>query len=331
MMCENGGCMSKLDGQQLLNLIYRAKESISEGIKIMSDNEYVEDCAVISSIKQELLYTADFGPPVGEDLFLAGKIAALNAISDIYAMGGVPRYAYVLLTLNKDLLFQQKEQLLAGVYQACNEENTSVVGGHTINGEETLVGLSVIGEIKNGRLLHKKNCCIDDAIMISKSLGTGLVLRGYYLGLLSEEDYQRAIDIMIKSNFVDDTIVASPLIHAMTDVTGFGLVGHMSEMLDKDKGAVIYIEKVPYIKNIDNLSVNIMLNNYIENNYIYAEDTHKIKFRLDTMKKIALFDPQTNGPLLISVDKKFVSIAETLGFVYIGDVINTPEIIISNE
>ncbi len=329
-MCENGGCMSKVEGEQLFNLIYMAKEIAGQSNR-ESIEERAEDCAVIPFGSKELLFSADFAPPVGDDLFIAGKIAGLNAISDIYAMGGVPKYALALLTLDASLLIQEKEQILAGLYHICNEENVKIVGGHTINGNETILGLSVIGESRKDRVLYKQNCHEGDALMISKPLGTGIILRAYYLGLLDKTQYQYAIDIMLQSNLVGDVILDSPLTHAMTDITGFGFVGHLSEMLGENKGANIYLSAVPFIKGIDELKTEIMSNDYIKNNYEYVESTHKIKCTMNNMKKLALFDPQTNGPILISVDKKFVSNAKKMGFIYVGDVIDVAEIDIRDK
>lgn len=332
-ICENGGCMSKVEGEQLFNLIYMAKEIAAkkESNRAAILKEQAEDCAVIPFGKQELLFSTDFAPPVGDDLFIAGKIAGLNAISDIYAMGGIPKYALALLMLDTNLLIQEKEQILAGLYRICDEENIEIVGGHTINGNETIIGLSVIGESRNDRILYKQNCHVGDALMISKPLGTGIILRAYYLGLLDKKQYQYALDTMLQSNLVDNVILDSSLTHAMTDITGFGFVGHLSEMLGENKGANIYLSAVPFIKGINGLQTDIMLNDYIKNNYDYVENTHKIKCAMDDMRKLALFDPQTNGPILISVDKEFVSNAKKMGFIYVGDVIDVAEIVIQDK
>lgn len=332
-MCENGGCMSKVEGEQLFNLIYMAKEIAgnkeSNGVAMI--NEQAEDCAVIPFGKKELLFSADFAPPVGDDLFIAGEIAGLNAISDIYAMGGIPKYALALLTLDTSLLIQEKEKILAGLYYICDKENIEIVGGHTINGNETIIGLSVIGESRNDRVLYKQNCHVGDALMISKPLGTGIILRAYYLGLLDKTQYQCAIDTMLQSNLIDNVILDSSLTHAMTDITGFGFVGHLSEMLGENKGANIYLNDVPFVEGINGLNIDIMLNDYIKNNYDYVEKNHKIKCTMEDIKKLALFDPQTNGPILISVDKEFVSNAKKMGFIYVGDVIDVAEIVIRDK
>lgn len=317
--------MSKIPGNQLLNLIYNAKNLANIGSDSFTVQQ-IEDCAVVPVAKQEVLYTADFGPLVGKDYFIAGKIAALNAISDIYAMGGIPRYALVLLTLDNSLGTQEKEQILAGLYHACQEEKIVVVGGHTIYGKETLAGLSVIGEAGGNDILYKKTCHVGDAILISKPLGTGLALRGYYHGILNEDQYQKAIDVLQKSNIVDKLILNSMYTHAMTDVTGFGFIGHLTEMLGNNKGARIYLDQVPYLESINDLCVNVMLNNYISNNYDYASEHHRIKSELNSIKKLALFDPQTNGPIMICIDKKFVSDVERLGYYFVGEVIETNEI-----
>lgn len=325
MMCENGGCMSKLSGNQLIDLIYNAKDMANIGTGAFALQE-IEDCAVVPVSKHDVLCTTDFGPLVGKDLFIAGKIAALNSISDIYAMGGIPKYALVLLTLDKLLDFEEKEEILAGIYSACHEEKVVVVGGHTIYGKENLAGLSVIGETRNGRYISKKTCQVGDAILVSKPLGTGLALRGYYHGFLSEEQYQEAIDVLLKSNIVDDCVLDSPYTHAMTDITGFGFLGHLAEMLGASKGARIYLNRITYLKSLKSLFANVMINDYISNNYEYASESHRIKSKLDNIKKLVLFDPQTNGPMMICADKKLVSEVKDLGYSYVGEVTETNEI-----
>lgn len=330
MMCENGGCMSKISGNQLIDLICNAKDLAN----IESNSftiQQIEDCAVVPISSGEALYTVDFGPLVGKDLYIAGKIAALNAISDIYAMGGTPKYALVLLSLDNQLDIQEKETILAGIYSACKDENVAVVGGHTIHANETLAGLSVIGEVGNNRVLKKKTCQIGDAIFISKPLGTGLALRGYYHGLLDDEQYQEAINVMIKSNVVDDMIVNSPFVHAMTDVTGFGFLGHLAEMLGNSRGARIYLNQIAYLESIKNMRSDVMINNYILNNFDYASKNHRIKSELDNIEKLAVCDPQTNGPILICADKKMISELQKFGYFYIGEVTDTTEIILIED
>jgi selenide,water dikinase len=327
-MCENGGCMAKISGTQLINMVYRAKKRANIENQLYLDeicNGKVEDCAVIKSNSGNWLFSTDFGPLVGNDSFTAGRIAALNALSDVYAMGGIPQYALVILCVGDNLLIGDDEEILAGVYKTCELENVSIVGGHTIKGSETMVGLSVLGKDGN-YLIRKQGAHIGDSVWISKALGTGLVFRAYYHNLLSEKDYMEAVETALQSNDTRDILQNYSNIHAMTDITGYGLLGHLSEMLMKNQGAKIYMSQIPMLNALKNLSPVIMRNDYIMNNIHYVLRTRKVRINLNNMDEMVLFDPQTNGPIVIITDA-VCRTADLKGkFVRIGEITDTPKI-----
>jgi len=331
MMLENGGCMSKVPGMELFELIVSAKSKMqpsSDDFLCTLVDGQIEDAAILPITTKNIISTSDFGPLVGTDLKTAGMIAALNALSDIYAMGGIPKYAVVLLQLTKGMTTKEKEEILTGLFDACHAEKVSIVGGHTIYGTETIAGLSVIGEPYNDIVISKHGCQTGDAIMISKALGIGLSLRGYYHNLLSEKDYRKAIKVALKSNALQERTILFPHIHAMTDITGFGLIGHLSEMLSDNMGAKIQVDTVPTLKGITLLNPLIMKGTQILANYEYASNRHHICGYMDTMKVLALFDPQTNGPLLISADPKLVPKAQMQGFTCIGEITARNDIVL---
>lgn len=333
-MLESGGCMSKVSGVELCSLINNARlqePSLSDAYLTAIADGQIDDAAILPIATEKIISTVDFGPPVGKDLKVAGMIAALNAISDIYAMGGVPKYAMIILQLAKALTTEEKKEILSGLYSACFSEKVFIVGGHTINGAETVAGLAVIGEPRKDVVIAKHSCKIGDIIMLSKAIGTGMALRGYYHGLLKEETYEEAIQIALKSNSMTDEIIVSPYIHAITDVTGFGLIGHLSEMLDNDMGAKIHLNDVPLLNAVLTLDPFVMKNHQIVSNYEYASNKHRIHGYTDDMRVLALFDPQTNGPLLICVNQKLVQEAQKQGFTYIGEVTAGNEIILDNN
>lgn len=331
MMCENGGCMAKVSGNSLINLLFKA----STAAQVQSDpflsklvGETVDDCAVLPIQTHKVLHTMDFGPLVGKDPFVAGKIAAMNAISDIYAMGGIPQYASVILQLAVDLTETEKEYILTGIFSACRTEGVNIVGGHTINSAETIIGLSVIGEPRDEVILTKQGSQTGDIIVMSKPLGTGLVLRGYYHGLLGEQMYDEAIATALSSNAVAKELLVSCCTHAMTDVTGFGLAGHLSEMLGHEKGARLFLSAIPYLSGVYQLSAAVMTNEYITSNYDYTANFHRIKADLTDIRAVALFDPQTNGPMLLCIGRELLPTAQRLGFTCIGEVTEQTEIVI---
>jgi len=204
---------------------------------------------------------------------------------------------------------------------ACNEEEVSIVGGHTILSAEPIIGLSVVGSpVKSGIIFGKKGCVAGDSIWISKPLGTAMVLRAYYNGLLSEADYMEAIAIMTTSNKIALNLVDAE-IHALTDVTGFGLLGHLTEMLDDGQGANISTKNVPYLTGICKLPYLQLKTRFIDDNISYLKKVKKLRGDLDSAQKLALFDPQTNGALLaVAPDSSQTSLIES-GFVCIGKII----------
>ena len=308
--------MTKLSGSKLIDMLNYSK--LHELIQF-------EDSALLNIDDTELLFTTDFGFVVGKTPEDAGTIAVLNAISDIYAMGGIPLYALIMVIIGNDLDDDERKCLLATIQKTCELEGVTVVGGHSIVGDKTVVGLSVVG--RRGEKLYKKaNCKLGDILLLTKPIGTGLGLQTYYNGQLGDEDYSEIMRIMKKSNKLDEALLRSDYIHSITDVTGFGLLGHLSEMLLEKQGAIIYKDKMPILQCIGSLSYMSLNNEYIVNNIEYARERKKIRWHLDSVKKIALCDPQTNGPLLISADKRIFNVIEKSNIYYIGEIVEGEEI-----
>lgn len=315
-ICENGGCMSKLSGNELSVLL--------DSAGIMMDK--FEDSAVFPPCQDDMLLTTDFGFLVGDNCDDAGKISALNAISDIYAMGGKPLYANIILILGNDINETERKNLLASVMKTCVEENVKILGGHTLlGGENTILGLTVIGK-KGERILKKKNCCVGDWLFLNKPLGTGSALRAWNDGLLKRSSYSEAMSIMKKTNRLNMNLEILEKVHAMTDITGYGLLGHLSEMLNKGQGAKLFIDEIPYISGILELSVGSLDREVIHKNMEYAREKHSVRWHLDTNERIILCDPQTNGPLLISADKSIAPYIEEMDLINIGVVTDDDEI-----
>lgn len=326
-ICEFGGCMSKISGIQLKRMLTNANFSLEEKEHISIE---IEDCAIISKTDTDVLFTTDFGPLVGKDCQQAGRIATLNALSDIYAMGGTPLYAAIILMAGNDITLEEREILFASMVNTCQAEKVRVVGGHSISGTQSIIGMSVIGCVGR-KIFKKRDCNIGDVLLITKPLGTGLSLRGYYNGLLNEEQYGEAINIMLKSNKIKNELLELPYIHSMTDITGFGLLGHLSEMLSEDQGAKLSLSNIPFLDSVLKLPTFALYNTFIENNFHYAQENYTIKWHLDSIQKMALCDPQTNGPILISADRKILPFIKKFELYFIGEVIESTEIVIDEE
>lgn len=323
-MREEGGCMVKIAGEQLIRLISQSKEMAGlhreQYLDRICEGD-IDDCAVLNIQNEKLLFSTDFGPLVGKDLADAGKIAALNAISDIYAMGGIPKYALIQLILGGNMTQEEGALILSGVYKACKEEGVSPVGGHSIVGNETYIGLSVLGKSGKGGIIYKKGARSGSQIWLSKPIGTGLVLRGYYHKLLTDQDYKEAAEILLTPNRTGDLPTDSDMIYAMTDITGYGFLGHLTEMLEDGQGAELIMENIPFLDSIKKLSPNVMRNEYIMNNVDYASRQYRINTELNSIQELALFDPQTNGPILVIADPVCDISKYNDKYIYVGKII----------
>ena len=178
--CESGGCLAKIPGLELISLIDNIKDIIRTSSSASASAP--EDAAIIELNGQNILFTTDIGPIVGTDAFIGGKIAALHAISDIYVMGGSPTHALLTSIVPKTSTYEQRQALLKGVFVACENEGVNIVGGHSIFGDNFLIGLSVIGKTE-GNILRKQSAKEGDAILISKPIGTGLAARALFEGV----------------------------------------------------------------------------------------------------------------------------------------------------
>jgi len=193
-----------------------------------------------------------------------------------------------------------------------------LVGGHTIEGDEPLAGLSVIG-IPGPRVLTKKGARPGDVLMISKPLGTGLVTRAYQLGLLDEPELETAMTTMESSNQTASRAAVANEVSALTDVTGFGLIGHCAEVVSQSEvGAILELPQVPVLEAAAALPAVAGFTRFIDGNLDYAESLIRLTGTVDRGVLAPLLDPQTSGGLLASVAQEHVFAMELAGFTAIG-------------
>lgn len=317
-MCENGGCLAKVGGSELTRLIGELFGDFSP-----------EDSSLFNIYGVDMLFNLDFGPLVGDDPYMAGRISALHSISDIYVSAGTPRYAAIMLQIDKNVTFGQTKDILAGIKDVCAAEGIKLLGGHTIRSESSAVGLSVIGEAnKNYLNRSKKQCVVGDKIMLSKKLGAGISSRAYFHKIITKDEYAEAVESMAASNSGVLDVFASVPVHACTDVTGFGFLGHLSEMLSENMGAVIYEDSIRVFDCIANQQTGAFFTSFINDNINYVLRTKKCDIDFDTIETLALVDPQTNGPVLLTVDEKYVSEVEKHGFYVIGEITESDRIVL---
>lgn len=310
-MSVNCGCQAKTSGDAL-----RRQLPVGLGPGVGD----ADDCAVVTVGNQKLLFTLDYGPLVGPSVERAGRIAARHAMSDIYAMGGVAIFAAAIVATSPHLPEAALGAMVRGLHQACEEEGVTLVGGHTIEDGEPLAGLAVIG-VPGPRLLKKSGATPGDILMVSKPLGTGMLVRAYRLGNADDAGLEAALSTMELSNASASRAAIDAGASALTDVTGYGLLGHTAEVLAQSGvGAVINLEAVPVLPAAAALPRSISITRFTDANFQYAHELVDLVGVEDRMVLGALLDPQTSGGLLATVAPSQVGILEQAGYVAIGTI-----------
>lgn len=272
-----------------------------------------------------LVQTVDFFTPVTDDPELYGRVAANNALNDIYAMGGRP------LTALSIVCYPQKEDMdvlrliLRGGQQAMNEAGVIILGGHSIDDAEIKFGYAVTGLIDPARIVTNAKAQPGDIIILTKSIGTGAISTGIKRGIASAEAIDAAMKMMTTSAASAAEAMQTVGAHACTDVTGFGLLGHAFEMARaSDVCLIIESSRVPLLPDVLELIAQGMLTRGDKNNREYVGDTIEFAEEISHEMQSALFDPQTAGGLLISVERSKADalINKIEGAVVIGEVRN---------
>lgn len=266
------------------------------------------DDAAALQIDQErtLLATLDFLTPLVDDPFDFGRIAAANALSDIYAMGGKPLVALNILALDCSLGVDCAEAILQGGADAVREAGALLVGGHSIDDPEPKYGLSVIGMLETGHLVKNAGAKPGDLLYLTKPLGVGLLSAAYKIGIIDITTFQPAIDSMKELNDKASVAMIAAHAHAATDVTGFGLAGHLYEMLEASHvGAVLNWRALPLLPQAEELSAEYCRPNRTFSIMDFAERFVLQESLDDTEfdnRMGVICDPQTSGGLLIAID-----------------------------
>ncbi len=247
-----------------------------------------------------LVQTVDFFTPVVDDPYDWGRIAAANALSDVYAMGGRPVTALNLVGWPRSLDFELLGRVLEGGAAGCAEAGVSVVGGHSVDDPEPKFGLSVTGLVHPDRVIRNTGGRAGAALVLTKPLGMGIVSSGIKEGKTSPETARRAVEIMGTLNRAAADAMVEVGVQAATDVTGFGLIGHLLEMLDAHTSAEIDFAFVPVLPEAFDLARAGVLPAGSKRN-LEAMSGRVEAGGLDEPSRAVLFDAQTSGGLLIAV------------------------------
>lgn len=255
---------------------------------------------------QALIQTVDYITPIVDDPYQFGKIAAANALSDIYAMGGKPVIALNLIGFpNQSLPLSIMESIMKGGADIAAEAGVTIVGGHSITDHAPKYGLAVTGFVDPGRMITKRGARPGDSLIITKPLGIGVVTTGIDHKMVKQELADRVIKMMITLNRRASEIMLDIGVNACTDITGFGLLGHLKEILASSAvGARIKASAIPVIAEAEELIRSGAVAGGTQNNYRYLRDSVKWDPDLSHEMKLILCDPQTSGGLLMSVSQE---------------------------
>lgn len=263
------------------------------------------DDAGVYKISEDLalIQTVDFFTPIVDDPFRFGQIAAANALSDVYAMGGVPKTAMNLIAFPaKELPISTLRSIIEGGLDKMREAGVVLVGGHTVEDPELKYGLSVTGFIHPARVLTKRNLKMGDRLILTKPVGTGIISTAIKAGIASKEITEKVTETMSTLNMVAAEVMKDFPVHACTDATGFGFLGHLAEMvLGSGCGVRIHGSSVPvFPEALEYASMGLVPGGAYRNRE-FREPMIDFARTVERTLQDVLFDPQTSGGLILSV------------------------------
>ncbi len=260
-----------------------------------------------------LVQTVDFFTPIVDDPYTYGAIAAANALSDIYAMGGEPLTALNIVCYPKGIVSEEMlGEILRGGFDKAAEAGCLIVGGHSVEDKEMKYGLAVTGKIHPKKILTNANVQPGDALVLTKPLGTGIVTTAFKLGTISDELYRRVTDSMLALNNTAAKLAVEFGAHACTDITGFGLLGHAWGMArESNVGFIFDANQIPIFAGAEELADQGFLTKNDRSNREYLKGYVHIDNSFSENLVRVLYDPQTSGGLLISVSSEAVEDLET--------------------
>jgi selenide,water dikinase len=298
--CRSAGCGCKI-APSILEEILSFAGTVAHSDRLLVGNDSRDDAAVFDlGNGQATVSTTDFFMPIVDDPFDFGQIASVNAISDVYAMGGKPLMAIAVLGWPLDKLSPEVAgRVLEGGRAACACAGIPLAGGHSIDSPEPIFGLAVTGQVAVENLKRNDRAVPGCELFLTKPLGVGLVATAQKRGLADQADFERAVKQMIKLNSLGALLGSQSGVKAMTDVSGFGLLGHLTEMCEgSGVSATLDSARVPRLENIDRYIDEGCTSGGTDRNF----DSYGPKIGpLTKPQKALLCDPQTSGGLLVAV------------------------------
>ena len=295
------GCGAKVGAGVLSQLL--------DGIKVHSDPNLLvgfdkSDDASVYKISDDLalVQTVDFFPPIADDPYTFGAIAATNALSDVYAMGGEPKLALNIMAVPEGMPGEAVHEMLRGGYDKVYEAGALITGGHSILDPEPKYGLAVTGFVHPDRMLTNSGAKPGDVLLFTKPIGIGILTTAAKADMLTPELEKRMTDLMMTLNKAARDAMVKYRVHACTDVTGFGMLGHLSEMATgSDVAITLHVDEVDLISEAYEFAQMGLLPAGMYRNRSFAEK-YVDAGQTELAKQDMLYDPQTSGGLLIAVD-----------------------------
>lgn len=298
-----GGCGCKI-GPADLSQVIRMLPPAEPNPNLLVGLDTSDDAGVYKLTDDlALVQTLDFFTPIVDDPYSFGQIAAANALSDIYAMGGKPLtalniVAFPISVLDKEIL----SDIMRGAGDKVKEAGATLVGGHSIDDQEPKFGLAVTGTVHPDKVRANAGAKPGDKLILTKPIGVGILTTSIKRSLLSEEEINRVTTVMATLNKTAAEVMEPFNVHACTDVTGFGLLGHASEMAKGSKtGITIFKEQVPVLPRVKELAEQGVIPGGTKNNFAHLEGDVTFPEQTDELDRLILCDAVTSGGLLISV------------------------------
>jgi selenide,water dikinase len=318
---HGGGCGCKIAPGVLQEIIAKSSASVPLPKQLLVGIETADDAAVYQiNERQAIVATTDFFMPIVDDPYDFGAIAATNAISDVYAMGGTPLFALALVGMPiKELPVETIRRILEGGEAVCAKAGIPIAGGHTIDSIEPIYGLVAIGLIDPRNLKRNAGAEPGDALILGKPLGVGIYSAALTKERLSAERYRTMIASTTQLNTPGISLGMLDAVHALTDVTGFGLLGHLLEICKaSDAAATVEFARIPLLPEVLELAREGLFTGASGRNWDSYGQAVTLDAALDGAKKALLTDPQTSGGLLVacaqSAVKEVLAIFACQGF-----------------
>lgn len=299
-LAKCAGCGAKVGAGVLAKLLEDIQVHEDPNLLVGFDKS---DDASVYKINEDIaiVQTVDFFPPIADDPYVFGQIAAANSMSDIYAMGGEPKLALNIMAVPKNMDKEQVHALLKGGYDKVYEAGALITGGHSILDDEPKYGLAVTGFIHPNKIIKNNGAKIGDVLIYTKPLGIGVITTAAKADLVSERTMNYTLELMSTLNKIARDIMVKYDVHACTDVTGFGMIGHLLEMVQNtDTMAEVNISEINFIDESLTFAEMGVLPEGLYRNRSFAE----LEVRAEGIELFLmdmLFDPQTSGGLLMAV------------------------------